>query len=79
MNEELKYQAASYEMYMNLMNSAKEMHKQLQAYKDKEDKIRKYINAHKTIFPLEYSSVDYIDYIADCEPILQILNEGSDK
>ena len=58
-----------------LNDELQEKDKQLQAHKQKEERLREYINLHKTVLPLEYSIVDYIDYLMDCEPILQILND----
>jgi hypothetical protein len=75
MNKEDNF--ATYQEY-NFLNNVREelekevniLYKQLQAYKDKEDKLRDKIKSYLSMFDSDS------DFKID---ILQILNEGSDK
>jgi hypothetical protein len=77
MNKEDNF--ATYQEY-NFLNNVKEelekevniLYKQLQAYKDKEDKLREFIRINR------YSDGMHIT-LKGVENLLQILNEGSDK
>ena len=64
------------ELFVTL-NDYKNLEQQLQAYKDKEDKLREYIleNTYENEYNIDLCTHDN----KLLEPILQILNEGSDK
>ena len=62
------YSTSELKDYLNDINV------ELQAYKDKEDKLREYIT-NKTHFMTENG----IQYMCNSDDLLQILNEGSDE
>ena len=58
-----------------VFNENKKLQKQLQAYKDKEDKLREYM---KYYLQMSFPSIVVSGKKEMCKEILQILNEGSD-
>jgi tRNA C32,U32 (ribose-2'-O)-methylase TrmJ len=85
MNEEeyLEKAYAEFEDYNNLLVHRNELLNQLQAYKDKEDKLREWllsvIKEHETgQYDVSTVGLAIKEHKGNIEIILQILNEGSE-